>query len=81
MRHYLLRATLARVLGKSGILMSQELSGTAQQVIAAVRAAQLEGVVARRKGSVYVPAERTAYMRAERFKRLQQLWRRYLWRR
>jgi bifunctional non-homologous end joining protein LigD len=55
------RAQLARVLGESGILMSQELPGTAQQVIAAVRAAELEGVVAKRRGSVYAPGERSGH--------------------
>jgi len=53
------RAELARVLGESGILMSQELPGSARRVIAAVQAAQLEGVVAKRRGSVYAPGERS----------------------
>src|SRR5689334_12988179 len=53
------RTKLAEILGDSGILLSQELPGTAQQVIDAIRAAQLEGVVAKRRGSPYESGERS----------------------
>lgn len=47
------KARLAPVVASSGILLSQALPGSAAQVIAAVRALGLEGVVAKRKSSPY----------------------------
>jgi DNA ligase D-like protein (predicted ligase) len=52
------RAHLPKVVRNSGVLISQELPGTAQQVIAAVQRLGLEGVVAKRKDSPY-QAERS----------------------
>jgi bifunctional non-homologous end joining protein LigD len=45
------RAMLPGVVGDSGILISEELPGTAAQVIDAVRALGLEGVIAKRRDS------------------------------
>ena len=47
------RTRLPKVVKDSGVLISQELPGTAQQVIAAVRRLGLEGVIAKRKDSRY----------------------------
>jgi bifunctional non-homologous end joining protein LigD len=47
------RSHLPNVVQNSGVLISQELPGTAQQVIAAVRRLGLEGVIAKRKHSPY----------------------------
>ena len=52
------RTALTSVLNGSGILMSVDLPGTAAQVIAAVRALALEGVIAKRRDSRYTPGER-----------------------
>ena len=53
------RARLARVLDGSGLLPSQELPGTAAAIIEAVRNLGLEGVIAKRKDSLYEPGERS----------------------
>ena len=52
------RERLPLVLSDSGILLSIELPGTAQQVVGAVTALGLEGVIAKRKSSTYTPGER-----------------------
>jgi bifunctional non-homologous end joining protein LigD len=52
------RRKLPAVVDDSGILLSIDLPGTAAQVIAAVRKLGLEGVVAKRRGSRYLPGER-----------------------
>jgi len=52
------RERLPRVLNDSGILLSIELPGTAQQVIDAVTSLGLEGVIAKRRSSKYTPGER-----------------------
>ena len=54
------RANLPTVLNGSGILLSSELPGSATDVVTAVRALRLEGVIAKRRGSRYVPGERSA---------------------
>jgi bifunctional non-homologous end joining protein LigD len=54
------RARLARVLEGSEFLPSQELPGTAAAIVEAVRGLGLEGVVAKRKDSLYEPGERSA---------------------
>ena len=51
------RARLARVLDGSGLLPSQELPGTPAAIVEAVRGLGLEGVVAKRKDSLYKPGE------------------------
>ena len=53
------RARLALVLDGSGLLPSQELPGTVAALVEAVRGLGLEGVVAKRKDSMYEPAERS----------------------
>ena len=53
------RARLARALDGSGLLPSQELPGTAAAIVEAVRGLGLEGVVAKRKDSLYEPGERS----------------------
>jgi bifunctional non-homologous end joining protein LigD len=54
------RADLPAVLNESGILLSSELPGSAADVIAAVTGLGLEGVIAKRRSSRYVPGERSA---------------------
>jgi DNA ligase D-like protein (predicted ligase) len=53
------RDRLPGVLDDSGILQSVELPGTAQQVIDAVTGLGLEGIVAKRLSSRYIPGERS----------------------
>jgi bifunctional non-homologous end joining protein LigD len=55
------RARLPAILGSSNttVRLSQELPGTARAVAEAVRAAGLEGVIAKRRDSVYQPGERS----------------------
>ena len=50
---------LPGALRDSGILLSASLPGTASQVIAAVRQLGLEGVIAKRKSSIYTPGIRS----------------------
>jgi bifunctional non-homologous end joining protein LigD len=52
------RARLPEVIGDSGILLSEELSGKADRVIEAVRRLGLEGVIAKRKDSRYDAGQR-----------------------
>ena len=53
------RALLPRVLDGSGLLPSQELPGTVAAIVEAVRGLGLEGVIAKRKDSLYEPGERS----------------------
>jgi bifunctional non-homologous end joining protein LigD len=53
------RARLSRVLEGSGVLLSEELPGTAAGIVEAVRGLGLEGVIAKRKDSPYEPGERS----------------------
>jgi bifunctional non-homologous end joining protein LigD len=52
------RAKLAKVIGRSGLVLSRELPGNAEEVTAAVAQLGLEGVVAKRRTSPYQPGER-----------------------
>ena len=52
------RAQLPQVLGRSGVLLSIELPGTAGDVVEAVTRLGLEGVIAKRKTSPYTPGDR-----------------------
>lgn len=52
------RRRLPAVVGDSGILLSIELPGSAADVIGAVQSLGLEGVIAKRRTSIYVPGER-----------------------
>jgi bifunctional non-homologous end joining protein LigD len=54
------RAPLAGVLESSGLLLSQELAGSADDVVRSVKALGLEGVVAKRRDSIYMPGERSS---------------------
>jgi bifunctional non-homologous end joining protein LigD len=53
------REQLPAVIGASGVLMSQELPGTAAQVTEAVRRLGLEGVIAKRRDSRYDAGQRS----------------------
>ena len=53
------RGLLPRVLDGSGLLASEELPGSAAGIVEAVRGLGLEGVVAKRKDSLYEPGERS----------------------
>jgi bifunctional non-homologous end joining protein LigD len=53
------RAPLPRVLGESGLLLSKEPPGTVAAIVEGVRGLRLEGVIAKRKTSQYVPGERS----------------------
>jgi bifunctional non-homologous end joining protein LigD len=54
------RARLPETLGQNATLrLSQELPGTPAEIVKAVRAVGLEGVIAKRKGSPYQPGERS----------------------
>jgi bifunctional non-homologous end joining protein LigD len=53
------RARLARVLAGSGLLLSEELSGTPAAIVEAVRGLGREGVIAKRNDSLYEPEERS----------------------
>jgi bifunctional non-homologous end joining protein LigD len=53
------RAQLARVVAKSGLLLSLQLPGSMQDIVKTVRAMQLEGIVAKRKDSAYEAGERS----------------------
>jgi bifunctional non-homologous end joining protein LigD len=57
------RAKLPAVAGDSGIKLSVELPGSAEQVLAAVRELGLEGVVAKRRDSLYNPALERAWLK------------------
>ena len=53
------RAKLSPVIEKSGLLLSLELPGSVPDIVSTVRAMRLEGVVAKRKNSVYEAGERS----------------------
>jgi DNA ligase D-like protein (predicted ligase) len=53
------RSHLSEIVEGSAVLVSQELPGTAQQVIAAVQRLGLEGVIAKRNDSRYEAAQRS----------------------
>jgi bifunctional non-homologous end joining protein LigD len=53
------RRLLPKVLKDSGVLLSQELPGSAAEVVEAVRRLGLEGVIAKRRDSVYVGSQRS----------------------
>lgn len=57
------RARLPGIVNGSGVLISQELPGTAKQVIAAVQQLGLEGVIAKRKDSRYDAARSDAWVK------------------
>jgi bifunctional non-homologous end joining protein LigD len=66
------RAVLARVLEGTRVLSSDPLPGTADQISQAVRRLQLEGVVAKRRYSVYEPGRRSTSWIKVKFNRRQE---------
>ena len=67
------RAALRDIVGDSGVLLSDPLPGSAQQIETAVRRLQLEGVVAKRRRSFYEPGRRSNAWLKVRFARHQEL--------
>jgi bifunctional non-homologous end joining protein LigD len=53
------RAALSRVVAGSPVLLSEPLPGTADDISRAVRSLGLEGVVAKRRSSIYEPGKRS----------------------
>jgi bifunctional non-homologous end joining protein LigD len=53
------RERLSKLLDESGLLLSHELNGALSDIVNAVREVGLEGVVAKRRDSVYEPGERS----------------------
>ncbi|HJY08234.1 MAG TPA: RNA ligase family protein, partial [Bryobacteraceae bacterium] len=53
------RAKLVQVIEKSGLLLSLELPGSVADIVSTVHGMQLEGVVAKRKDSLYEAGERS----------------------
>jgi bifunctional non-homologous end joining protein LigD len=53
------RSELQKVVTESGLLMSVQLPGTVADIVSTVQAMGLEGVVAKRKDSLYEPGERS----------------------
>jgi bifunctional non-homologous end joining protein LigD len=53
------RTALKKIIGDSGLLLSDALPGTTGQIEAAVRGLQLEGVIAKRRGSRYEAGKRS----------------------
>jgi DNA ligase D-like protein (predicted ligase) len=66
------RGALAPLLQGSGILLSEILDGTAADVIDAVQSLGLEGIVAKRRHSRYLPGERSAAWQKLKFDRQQE---------
>lgn len=67
------RAALREVVDGSGVLLSDPLPGTSEQIAAAVRALGLEGVVAKRRRSTYAPGRRSDAWVKVRFAKHQEL--------
>jgi bifunctional non-homologous end joining protein LigD len=66
------RRLLSQVVRGSQVLLSEPLPGTAAQIEAVVRAQRLEGIVAKRRHSVYQPGRRTPSWIKVRFNRRQE---------
>jgi bifunctional non-homologous end joining protein LigD len=66
------RTVLARVLKDTSILNSEPLPGTPDQIEGAVRGLRLEGVVAKRRKSLYEPGRRSASWIKVKFNRRQE---------
>jgi bifunctional non-homologous end joining protein LigD len=67
------RALLKQVVGQSGLLLSEPLPGTAAQIGSAIRRLRLEGVVAKKRRSVYEAGKRSDAWVKVRFARRQEL--------
>jgi DNA ligase D-like protein (predicted ligase) len=66
------RAHLPHVTAGSGVLLSEELAGGLDDIIDAVRALGLEGIVAKRRDSRYVPGSRSDAWRKQKLDRQQE---------
>lgn len=66
------RAKLVQVIEKSALLLSLELPGSVADIVSTVRAMQLEGVVAKRKDSLYEAGERSGTWRKLKLERHQE---------
>ena len=66
------RTKLARVIDKSGLLLSLELPGNAADIVSTVRAMHLEGVIAKRKASTYEAGERSGSWQKLKLERQQE---------
>lgn len=67
------RAALAHVLNGTGVLRSDPLPGTPEQIEHAVRELRLEGVIAKRRTSIYEPGRRSPAWVKVKFNRRQEL--------
>ena len=67
------RDALRRIVEGSGVLLSEPLPGTPEQIAAAVRGLGLEGVVAKRRRSAYAPGRRSDAWLKVRFAKHQEL--------
>ena len=65
------RAALARLTGGSSLLLSEPLPGTPAEIASAVRRLGLEGIVAKRRRSIYEPGRRSDAWTKVRFARHQ----------
>ena len=66
------RARMPRVIGDSGVLLSEELTGSLPDILMAVRELGLEGVVAKRRDSRYIPGTRSDAWRKLKLDRQQE---------
>jgi bifunctional non-homologous end joining protein LigD len=66
------RTKLAAVIDKSGLLLSVVLPGSVADIVATVRAMQLEGVIAKRTSSQYEAGERSGNWRKLKLQRQQE---------
>jgi bifunctional non-homologous end joining protein LigD len=67
------RALLPQLLQGTGLRQCPELSGSVDEIVAAVRAMGLEGVVAKRRSSIYQPGERSSDWQKLQLQRQQEL--------
>jgi bifunctional non-homologous end joining protein LigD len=67
------RTNLARIIDKSGLLLSVVLPGSVADIVSTVRGMQLEGVIAKRKNSQYEAGERSANWQKLKLERQQEL--------
>jgi bifunctional non-homologous end joining protein LigD len=66
------RPKLARVIEKSGLLLSVDLPGSVHDIVNTVRSMQLEGIIAKRKDSEYEAGERSGNWQKLKLERQQE---------
>src|SRR5262249_15349981 len=66
------RAALERVVAGTDVLNSEPLPGSPAEIERAVRALELEGVIAKRRESIYEPAKRSRWWGKVKFSRRQE---------